>query len=427
MERKWNYHWTKNRIATITGIVIILALVLIYAFAGRVKGENMNIPVFESVPDEVVIYQGNIALVRDELKIYSGKEVKVILPPQAVPGTVEITDAGVRIPKYKYLAKGNADCSSSDQTGNLKNLLTWNSDKTGARNIQLTYMMQGVSWSPVYSMKIINDQSVQFQYRVEIKNNTAASGIAKVKLVSGEIGSPKTGSGMFYRQMSNAQFKASAYDARSEMGYSSGQSIPEIGATKISAHYVYDLPQVSLEKSGVTFVSLFDKKFSADKEYVWVTTTGDRVDIVYTLNNGANEPLAQGLVSVFDKGVFLGSDYIEWTPPGGKGHVTVGSAVDIQAEKTVDIEYDKTRNGRKEYKHKIKLAVKNFSKETRVVKVIDQKYPDGADVQFQVEPTKSGGNNTRMWIVTVPPQGEKSIDYSFYSDSRYTEPYHQYN
>jgi hypothetical protein len=203
-------------------------------------------------------------------------------------------------------------------------------------------------------------------------------------------------------------------------------SSPYIGATKISAHYTYDLPQAPLEKQGITFVGLLDKELKASQEFVWVTTTGEKVDIVYTITNDTGQPFAEGLVNVLKSGIFLGSDIIEWTPSGASGHVTVGSAVDIQAEKTVDIDYIKERNNDKEYLHKMKLTVKNFSGQTRTVKVFDQKYPDSVDYQFDTQPG-SVGNNTYTWILTIPPGDSKTVSYKFFSDSRYQNPYQSYN
>ena len=404
-------------------IIVVLAILVlgggVFMATRSANGDtDVNVPIFESVPDSVVIYQGNMALVKDEMKIYSGKEVQVILPPQAVTSTVEIVDGGKKIERFKFK-------SQADRSARGGSLLSWKSPRTGERKITLSYMMQGMSWTPIYIMKILGDDKVAMQYRVGIRNDTDASSLVDMRLVSGEIGSPSTGSGIYYRQLNNAQFKVSAYERAQSVGRLS-QSSPYIGATKISAHYTYKLPNAPLEKKGITFVTLQDRKFNAKREYVWVTTTGQKVDIVYTVANNSGQPFAQGLVNVFKNGIFVGSDLIEWTPSGAKGHVTIGSAVDVQAEKTVDIDYVKERGHRKEYLHRMKLTVKNFSGRTKVVKVIDQKYPDSVEKTFSVQPA-SVGNNTYLWTLTVPPGVRKEVTYSFYSDSRYTNPYNTYN
>ena len=411
------------------GLVVVILIVIagmIYNFYPKeANGDNdMNIPIFESVPDKMVIYQGNMALVRDEMKIYSGSEVQVILPPQAIPETVQIYDGGKKVTQFNLSFEARKGKSYASGGSGIKNLLSWKSPNAGSRKIRLDYMMRGLSWTPSYIMEIVNDQEMKCNYRVGIRNQSIASAKVDLILVSGEIGSPSKGSGYYYRTMNNAQAVLHAYERQGEMSRVSGS--PYLNATKINAYYTYKMPRANLEKNGVSFVTITDKKLSAEKEFVWATQTGEKVDIIYTVKNDSKTPFAEGLVSVYSKGIFIGSDLIEWTPSGAKGHVTVGGAVDIQARKTVDIDEIQERKHRKEYRHKIELMVENFSDKARVVKVIEPKYPDAVEIDFQVKPNKSEAN-THMWTLSIPAKSKKTIEYTFYSDSRYQKPYYKYN
>jgi len=415
----------KKKIVILLIALLVIAVAIFYFYPRNVNGDDdMNVPIFESIPDKMVVYQGNMALVRDEMKIYSGKEVQVILPPQAIPETVQIFDSGKKVERFNiaYEAPGGQSYSSSG-TG-IKNLLSWKSKKAGSRTIRLDYMMQGLSWTPTYIMDIVNDQKVKLNYRVGIRNNTTASSKVDLILVSGEIGTPNKGSGYYYRSMNKAQAALNAYERQSRTAGSRGSAY--LKATKINAYYTYKMPKSKLEKNGISYVTITDKFLPAQKEFVWVTSTGEQVDIIYTVENKTDTPFAEGLVSVYDKGIFIGSDIIEWTPSGAKGHVTVGGAVDIQAVKNVDIDEIAQRKHHKEYMHKVKIVVKNFANKTRVVKVIEQKYPDAVEIEFGSQPKRSE-SNTYMWTLSIPPKSEKVIKYQFFSDSRYQNPYQKYN
>ncbi|MCD4785034.1 MAG: DUF4139 domain-containing protein [Candidatus Eremiobacteraeota bacterium] len=414
----------KKKIGIMLLILIVIVGTIAYFYPRDVNGDDdMNVPIFESVPDKMVIYQGDMALVRDEMKIYSGKQVQVILPPQAIPETVQIIDGGKKVERFNLAYEASRGKSYSSSGAGIKNLLSWKSKKAGSRTIRLDYMMRGLSWTPTYIMDIVNDQKVKLNYRVGIRNSTTASSNVDLILVSGEIGTPTKGSGYYYRSMNKAQATLASYERQSRSAGSRGTSF--LKATKINAYYTYKMPKARLEKNGISYVTITDNTLPAQKEFVWVTSTGEQVDIIYTVENKTKTPFAEGLVSVYDSGIFIGSDIIEWTPSGAKGHVTVGGAVDIQAVKNVDISEIVQRKRQKEYKHKVKMVVKNYANKTRVVKVIEQKYPDAVEAEFGLQPKKSEAN-TYLWTLSIPPKSEKVIKYQFYSDSRYQNPYQIY-
>ena len=155
------------------GSVFILLLVLTISACplGFAAEDQDRAPIYESVPERMVVYQGDMAFARDEMTVYSGKTVQVILPPQAIPESVQITDGGKRITQFNLISDSTGGRSYSSGSG-IKNLLSWKSAVPGSRKIRLDYMMRGLSWTPGYIMEIKSDNSVHFNYRVGIRNQT---------------------------------------------------------------------------------------------------------------------------------------------------------------------------------------------------------------------------------------------------------------
>ena len=89
------------------------------------------------------------------------------------------------------------------------------------------------------------------------------------------------------------------------------------------------------------------------------------------------------------------------------------------------IEEDVEKRGTKEYHHKIILEINNFDSKDLKLKVMDTKYPDRTEVKYDTPPSEEVGK-TVIWEITVPAKGNKKINYEFYSDSCYSEPYGNY-
>jgi hypothetical protein len=92
----------------------------------------------------------------------------------------------------------------------------------------------------------------------------------------------------------------------------------------------------------------------------------------------------------------MGSDYVEWTPPGSKGSITMGGLSDIRVKKTVSIEEDVEKRGTKEYHHKIILEIIIFDSKDLKLKVMDTKYPDRTEVTYDTPPSEEVGK-TVIW------------------------------
>jgi hypothetical protein len=382
-------------------VFIILSL---FTFTAQAKDEDFQ-PVYESSPKEAVIYNGNTALIKDMLTVYAEKKVSVLLPASVIIESLTVHDNNSTVKSFFF--------DKPDQGGLYK--LNWQSNSPGKRNVELNYLINGINWKPAYNMNILDDTKVDFSYNVIITNNALDLKDVTVKLVSGLIGSENNNNQLYNNNMNMTQ------SALSDTGYSSSVT----GSERVNAYYTYDLGTETVIKGSITTINLVTKNLTCKKHIVWDTRKGQRVDVIYKVLNDCDKPFAEGLVRIYQQGLYMGSDYVEWTPPGSTGSITMGGLSDIRVKKTVSIEEDPEKRGTKEYHHKITLEINNFDSKDLKLKVIDTKYPDRVEVKYDTEISEEVGK-TITWEITVPAKGNKKINYEFYSDSCYSEPYINY-
>lgn len=387
----------------ICGILIVIVLALVPAVVPAAQT-----PTYVSEPDELVIYEGDVAYVKDTIAAYSDGEISVVLPPAAVINTVRITDGGRKV--GSFMLRAGASATYGGIGSKQGTLISWRSPGRGQREIELSYLVRGLNWQPTYALEILAKDRVALLYRVQVVNRQADFAAPQLRLVSGMVSLPG-GSERWERRVSAAQ---------SALGEEVGQvaPLPTIGAARVNAYYAYDLGAQTLEE-GQTFLTVLDTELPAKRELVWHTPSGERVDVIYVVTNTSRQPFSQGLVEVYQRGLYMGTDAIEWTPAGSEGHVTIGGAVDLRVKKTVDISFVPERKYEKEWKHDVALQVRNFSDETVPVRVVDTKYQDMVDVTYSPPPNESKAQ-TNTWLITLKPGEERILRYTFYSDSQYS-------
>lgn len=387
--------------------------------------EDMKSPIYESRPKDLIIYEGNVAYAKDTLKIYPQDLVRVLLPSTIITRTVNIVDGKEKIGSFNFISLESATSSpesrliSSRQQGNFP-VLQWRSKALSPQNVFLSYLLSGISWSPSYALNILADNKVLLRYNVAITNTVLSLSEVNVRLVSGMVGRIQEAEQAYRRSMTEAQRAYSDFERPAEIA-----ALPTVGAMRINAYYTYDLGQIRNLEKGMNYVTLLDQELDAEKEFVWVTSAGERVDVIYTVQNSTKQPFAAGLVEAYQDGIYMGSDAIEWTPSGSKGHVTIGGAVDIQVKKTVNITKIPERRQTDEFHHEVELKTDNFSQKDIKLKIIDFKYPDCVDISFSLKPTEEEAQ-TYMWQIELKAGDSRIIKYDFYSDRAYYEPYRVY-
>jgi hypothetical protein len=135
------------------------------------------------------------------------------------------------------------------------------------------------------------------------------------------------------------------------------------------------------------------------------------VDVIYKVLNGGETPLAEGIARVYQNNLFMGSDFIETTPTGSEGSVTVGSLPDVRVRRTESQEYH--GDSRPDYYlHSVALEIQNFGQDTLDLVVLDQ-WLDGAwQFEFSLEAVRQQDNILR-WEVSIPAGEKLTITYQF--------------
>ena len=122
---------------------------------------------------------------------------------------------------------------------------------------------------------------------------------------------------------------------------------------------------------------------------LWNAYADQQVDIIYKVTNQTDALLAEGVVRTYEDNLFVGSDFIELTPVGSEGSVTVGHLQDVRVNRTstrthisevsiFDTNYD------------VSLVLNNFGTETIILDVVDRYPADSTGFIFSTQPELQG-------------------------------------
>jgi len=143
---------------------------------------------------------------------------------------------------------------------------------------------------------------------------------------------------------------------------------------------------------------------------LWNAQTDNRVSVIYKVRNESSLTLAAGIVRTYEDGVFLGSDFVELTPVGSEGSVTLGTLQDVRVNRA----QTQTNIGRlfDRIQTNVELTVSSFSAEPVDIEIVDA-YPATAEnFSFSQEAERQIGNLLR-WQVTIPPGETLTITYQY--------------
>ena len=296
------------------------------------------------------------------------------------------------------LAEPNETKESSGSQINV----TWMSQ--GGRSVKISYLANGLSWTPVYFLDA-GDTTSRFEFWAKVGNSFEDLD-SRIKLIGGDI---KISGGSSYRYYdTNAQMAMSAGYAMAEDAYF--DDAPTVSTA--GEYEVYDLGKKTLSKGESRLISIFSGTVTPEKEYVWYTSSGDKVQRIYVVEN-PGKTWVSGNVKVYENGMLMGEDSITWTPKGREAKITIGNAPDIEVSKkttTVDtkVGYSTKR------KHTTTLKLKNYKPDSVEVNIIDS-YPsyldEGSFEASEVFIMKPG--NIMELNVTLSAGAEKEITYIY--------------
>lgn len=365
---------------------------------------------YASLPDEAALYLNDMVFVRDTVTL-PNENVRVLLPPGTYANTLMLTENGQRVRTYRitpqspdvYYSQAAFRYGTSSYTGGgSAYIVTWEGAATAeAREIKLEYLMSGGSWTPTYDMQIVNDESVKLAFYAEINCYSLLLDEATVYLVAGRVD--------LSQQIDQVeQVTMNQY----AVGYAdSTVTLPALGVGSVDLQHVYRVGQVSAEPGDMVYVNVLDETLAARRVVVWDASTAAETDVIFKVMNSTEIPLAEGIVRTYEGDLFMGSDFIETTPPGSEGSVTVGRLPDVRVHRTISQEYHGEVR-RPYYQNFVELKVENFGEEDINLTILDRWEENAWEFTYSLEPVRQQDNLLR-WEVSLPAGGELTITYQF--------------
>jgi hypothetical protein len=380
------------------------------ASAGSQKVGGM---LYASLPDEAALYLNDIVFVRDTV-VLPAENVRVLLPPGTFVNTLVLTENGQRVHNYRVTPQASevyysqvvfGSSTGSYAAGGSSYVLTWESDLPAGngqtREAKLEYLMSGASWTPTYDMQIVDDQTVKLAFFAEIHNSALMLDGTTVYLLAGRVD--------LSQQMNQvSQVTMNQY----AVGYADETvSLPALGVGTVTLQHIYPLGSIDAEPGDTIYANLADMALQARRLHAWNASQDQQVNVIYKVTNGTEIPFAEGIVRTYQNGLFMGSDFIETTPVGGEGSVTVGNLPDVRVRRTENQEYH-GEVAKAYYQHSAALEIHNFGQEDVSLIVLDTWSDNAWQFEYSMEPQRQQDNLLR-WEVTVAAGDSLTITYQF--------------
>ena len=354
---------------------------------------------YTSQPDEVAIFRNNIAFARDTLQLPGGVAVAIVLPNTIYQDTLILREDGERVPLYRMNRSGESL------------LLQWQSSgSSDLREVTLEYLLTGLSWTPKYDLWIRNSvdedpnddiEMVDLHFFAEIVNSVLPFDDVTVRLVDGQV------------DTSQALTTVSTVTTNQYIaGYENfaAEATPTL-AGAASIQHIYDIANLNANIGDTIYLSLQEATLSARRIHFWNASAENQVAVIYKVRNDTELPFAEGIVRAYEGGLFIGSDFVELTPIGGEGSITVGYLQEMRVSRSETVtslsvytEWD-TR-------HDVTLTLTNYSQEEVAVTVVDYYPEQSTDIVLSLPAQEQSGNILR-WEVTVPAGETLTITYQF--------------
>ncbi len=345
---------------------------------------------YTSQPDAVYVFLNNIALARETLTLPGEVDVNIVLPNSVFIDTLVIRENGARVPTYQVRRDNNLIS------------IGWQSMlEADVREVTLDYLLSGLNWKPKYDMWVQSTEQVAFDFFVEFTNNALVLEDVELQLIAGRVDAA-TQVDDISRITSNqylAGYEQDAVDGNATVS----------GVARIQ--HVYDVGRIDSQPGAIVYTQLQTSELPARRLLLWNAQTDREVTVIYKVRNATDLPFAEGIVRSYQDGLFLGSDFIERTPLGSEGSVTVGTLPDVRVNRT---ETQRSLDGPSDRDdlHIIEMTLENFGTEAVEIEVVDRYPANALELKFSAEPADEGGNLFR-WLVTIEPGESRDIRYEY--------------
>lgn len=375
-------------------VTAVTASVLVGATAGAAGAAIDDAISYTSTPDRVAVFLNNVAYARDEVALPGGVDVKIVLPQTVYPDTLVLRENGNRVANYRL------NWSTGQPT------IKWQSaTDSDLRDISMEYLLGGVSWRPTYDMWVgaDSDETVGLDYFAEITDSSLELEDVETQLVAGMV------------DLSRPIAPAAELSANQKLaGFAEADMLAVSGPVgQVDIQHTYDIGRLTADPGDTIYSQLVGQELPARRLHLWNAQTDQQVTVIYKVKNESDQPFSEGVVRNYQDGLFIGSDFIELTPVGGEGSVTIGHLQDVrvkreQTQAAIDM-------GRFDYRYETTLTIENFTDTTVHMDVVDYLPPQAEELQASIEPQLEPGNLMR-WPISVEPGDEMVITYEYLVD-----------
>ena len=372
----------------------ISSSLLVGASAGAASAVIDDSISYTSAPDRVAVFLNNVAYARDEVALPGGVDVRIVLPQTVYPDTLVLRENGERVSNYRL------NWSTGQPT------IKWQSaTDSELRDISMEYLLGGVSWRPTYDMWVgaDTDETVEFDYFAEISDSSLELDDVDTQLVAGMV------------DLNQPIAPAAELSANQKLaGFAEADTLSfSAPVGQVDIQHTYDIGQLSAEPGDTIYAQLVGQQLPARRLHLWNAPTDQQVTVIYKVKNESDQPFSEGVVRNYQDGLFIGSDFIELTPVGGEGSVTIGHLQDVRVKR------EQTQNaiaqGRFDYQYEVTLSIENFTPTTVHMDVVDYLPPQAEELKASIDPQLEPGNLMR-WPISVEPGDEMVITYEYLVD-----------
>ena len=372
----------------------ITASVLVGTTAGTTAAAVDDAISYTSAPDRVAVFLNNVAYARDEVGLPGGVDVKIVLPQTVYPDTLVLRENGERVSNYRL----------NWSTG-LPTIKWQSATDSELRDISMEYLLGGVSWRPTYDMWVgaDTDETVELDYFAEITDSALELDDVDTQLVAGMV------------DLNRPIAPAAELSANQKLAGFAEADMLSVSAPvgQVDIQHTYDIGQLTAEPGDTIYAQLVGQELPARRLHLWNAPTDQQVTVIYKVKNESDQPFSEGVVRNYQDGLFIGSDFIELTPVGGEGSVTIGHLQDVRVKR--EQTQQAIAQGRFDYQYEVTLTIENFTPTTVHMDVVDYLPPHAEELTASIEPQLEPGNLMR-WPISVEPGDEMVITYEYLVD-----------
>lgn len=362
---------------------------------------NVIYPKREDILPPPLPNQGHIVILeiteRSGLNATAGPNMKTVIVPVSDIISVMFDD----------------DSSYSLEHHTVENVIEFDvSKKEGATTdkpkVWVTYLANGIAWSPSYVIDISDDDKALFSAKSVIMNDLLPLEDVETELIAGyphlqfsgkasafslnpiQQIMEKMGRGRVQEEFANNMFYAGAQVRMS--ADMSRPSMPDtaVGGEQTEDLYFYQLDNITLKKGERGYFPMFANSINYEHLYTWNipnyidNNNNYRFDLVEApqeiwhsikLTNSSNQPWTSAPAMVMKDNRVLGQDTLLYTAPSVETNLKITQALDIQAEVN-EFETNRQRNAYEQQRRNYDLvtvkgtiAITNYKSETVTLEI----------------------------------------------------------